>query len=51
MGPTKIREGTMVFDNFEIGKELNSGGYGKVYECKNDPDYVIKVETVHRSPE
>jgi hypothetical protein len=51
MGKTKIKQGIEVLGKYKIGKEIASGGYGSVYICENNPDKVIKVELVCRSPE
>ena len=51
IGPTKIREGTLIMGKYKLGPELAVGGYGAVYLCDSHPDKVIKVEVAERSPE
>jgi len=51
IGKTKIREGTVVLKTYEVGNEINAGGYGSVYQCINEPEKIIKVEAVMRNPE
>lgn len=48
----KIKEGAEVCDKkYKLGKFLAQGGYGRVYECENQKDKVIKIEIVARPKE